>query len=395
MTSYDYIPYDGQITFDLRLNNSYGITVGGLGNGFRVYSPDGADWTSTMADTFSAGWNDRFDFDFKIILRNTDGIASDTVAYSGLISMGTGLENGFNEEAYRITVGPFQENDIGKTICIDSSNFAPPFAGRWEWSDDFGYVSFPPDWDGPHCFTIRGDSITYYGYIYYYDPTLSPPDYRPARNCRIVLWDSDIIGDDSLATAVAESDGSYQIGPVDNSDILGKLDTYLRIYPENEATYLTGAYNGNRVYLQTQTQNDVPGGEYENTFFLTPVASGPFFVADAILDAKQVWEQMRPNDQPPQVQTVWTTNDNMTFYDTTQHALHISDKVDASMALRDTWDRGVIYHEYAHALQHAFGFFFSGGGMHEWLVATSLGTASLEGSATFLANILLDSPVLE
>ena len=45
------LPIDETITYYLRLNNNTGMSMKGITNGFRVYSPDGADWTGTVGDT--------------------------------------------------------------------------------------------------------------------------------------------------------------------------------------------------------------------------------------------------------------------------------------------------------------------------------------------------------
>ena len=43
------------VTFNIRLTNddSYHAAIA---NGWRVYSPDGAEWTTTFPDTISWGW---------------------------------------------------------------------------------------------------------------------------------------------------------------------------------------------------------------------------------------------------------------------------------------------------------------------------------------------------
>jgi len=323
-----------------------------------------------------------------------DGQGADSVIYTGITTSGTGLWPGFNEEAFKITIGPFTEWDIGRTICLDSASRTT----NWYWSDSTGYVALVPGWGGPYCFEVRGDSILYYGYLFYYDSTPGVQSYVPARNCRIDLWDDDQYPnpDDSLATAWTEDNGWFEIGPVENSDIFGTLDIFFRYYAENGAAYVTESYNGARKRVQTPTIDDVPSGEYELYEFLEAAASGPFFVADAVLEARSGWTDLWP-EAPPQVQVVSNTNDNGSHYDPSEQAIHLPAKVDNTRYLPDTWDRDVICHEYSHFLQFTFGFFdlnIPGNPEHHWDGQYGVDRASQEGSATFLANVLLDSSFL-
>jgi len=45
------LPTDNQLDFIIGINNNTGGNVDGITNGFRVYSPDGACWTSLTGDT--------------------------------------------------------------------------------------------------------------------------------------------------------------------------------------------------------------------------------------------------------------------------------------------------------------------------------------------------------
>ena len=54
LSSANTLPINETITYYIRLNNNTGTNMKGISNGFRVYSPDGADWSGTVGDTRSA-----------------------------------------------------------------------------------------------------------------------------------------------------------------------------------------------------------------------------------------------------------------------------------------------------------------------------------------------------
>ena len=79
---------------------------------------------------------------------------------------------GFYEVAFKITIGPIGDAYAGKTLCLDSSFFGG--GGYWSWSCCGGQYVYHPWWDGPHCFTVEPNQLTFLGYLYYLDPV--PPD---------------------------------------------------------------------------------------------------------------------------------------------------------------------------------------------------------------------------
>ncbi len=133
--------------FKLRVTNNTGHTVQGLTNGFRVYSPTGAQWDYVVGDTIG-------DlpplFDLGLTIHQFDGPNSDTIGFGGAVIFGPGLEDGFSQVSYIIKVSPMPEYD-GHQLCIDSSFFPPSGTWLWNLAGAGGYV---PSWDGPHCFTI-------------------------------------------------------------------------------------------------------------------------------------------------------------------------------------------------------------------------------------------------
>lgn len=146
------LPVDQQITFYIRVTNDTPDAQLAMTNGFSISSPDGAVWTTTIPDTLSFGWTfPTFPpfFDIYVIFPvNVDGLLIDTVGFGGLQqSYGTGLPAGFDEVAFKITIGPIDASSHGKTIVLDSTWF--PTIGTWKWNP-----AGPPAWDGPHTYIV-------------------------------------------------------------------------------------------------------------------------------------------------------------------------------------------------------------------------------------------------
>ncbi len=138
---------DAIVRFNIRLNSGdFGHS--GISNGFKVYSPDGATWTTSRGDTVGTIGQSQFDLIFQINNFSNDGAGADTIGFGGASLFGPGLAANFNEIVYQITIGPIPELSLGKTICLDSAFYHP--TGTWKWA---GPQAFPT-WDGPHCFSI-------------------------------------------------------------------------------------------------------------------------------------------------------------------------------------------------------------------------------------------------
>ena len=150
----DTIPVGHPVTFWIRVTNN-NFNHGGITNGFRIYSPDGASWGSTVADTLPLNWKQWFGLIFSINRFDFDGTGADTVGFGGTKLFETGLPAGFDSVSYKITIGPIDAQYHGKTIVLDSSFYRP--IGTWKWA---GPDAFPA-WDGPHVSTI-------------YDPNAGP-----------------------------------------------------------------------------------------------------------------------------------------------------------------------------------------------------------------------------
>ncbi len=139
------------VTFTMRAINNTGDNVVGILNGYRVYSPDEAQWDTLTADTFSA-FASMFDLVFIINEFSTDGSGVDTVGFGGATMLDPGMPDGYDDLAYTITIGPIDSIYDGQIICMDSSWFPPMSA--WQWNNSFATAIYP-DWSGPHCFMVH------------------------------------------------------------------------------------------------------------------------------------------------------------------------------------------------------------------------------------------------
>ena len=141
------------IAFHIRVDNEAIVSrMFGTSNGFRVYSPDGAEWPS-IDGSFTSTWENDTEFD-EVEVVNTfsaDGAGADTIAFSALVDSGAGMPIGYDAVSYTIELGAIDDAHVGKTICLDSAWYPP--SGTWTWSSEFAQARIP-NWDGPHCFLI-------------------------------------------------------------------------------------------------------------------------------------------------------------------------------------------------------------------------------------------------
>ena len=147
----DTIGTNVQVNIRLRVTNNTGDTVRTLTNGFRIYSPNGVDWDTTIASAAPIFFNF---FDIVIAqddLYSTNGMGIDSVLFGGVAIEESGLLDGFDEVVWTITIGPIDIQYHGDTICLDSNSVVPEGSWLWAFSPSEGII---PDWDGPHCFII-------------------------------------------------------------------------------------------------------------------------------------------------------------------------------------------------------------------------------------------------
>jgi hypothetical protein len=181
----DIIPAGDTAIFDLRLTNftewNFNINMG-----FRIWSPDSAEWSyplrdttycvdlgpmwchhmpgpifsidSILADEYYFSYA-RFSTTMHRVYFSPDGAGADTLGYAAAANRDSlGLSANWTGVLFRIPILTRAE-DVGKTICIDSSWFPP--GGSWKWASinigGPGHVT--PDWSGPHCFTLIDCSV--------------------------------------------------------------------------------------------------------------------------------------------------------------------------------------------------------------------------------------------
>lgn len=138
------------ITFHIRIINNTDDAITGFTHGFRICSPDGARWTTTIGDTTGTVGQAQFDLVFSLMAFSVTGSGADTVGFGGAKIYGPGLLPGFDDIAYKVQIGPIGSSYHGDRICIDSSWFPP--GGDWLWA--ISSITVNPDWDGARCFRI-------------------------------------------------------------------------------------------------------------------------------------------------------------------------------------------------------------------------------------------------
>ncbi len=140
------------VIFRFGIANNTGKAIAGFSHGFKVYSPDGAKWGTTGADTTGALGKEIMDGGVFFNGFSLSGSGADTIGVGAFRIMKDGIPSGWSNEAFAMQIGPLTEQQLGKTICIDSTFFPP--GGAWLWSME-GQGQVRPKWDGPYCFTIK------------------------------------------------------------------------------------------------------------------------------------------------------------------------------------------------------------------------------------------------
>ncbi|MCK4372541.1 MAG: hypothetical protein KAW61_05310, partial [candidate division Zixibacteria bacterium] len=136
------------VTFNVHLYNYSENIIKAITNGFRLYSPDGAEWETPVY--YSTGALEPYlDYAFVVNGLGVDGIGEDTITLGGIAMYEPGIPIGFDDVVAKIET-QFDAAQVGKTFCIDSTYFPP--SGYWLWAYTGG--SLIPDWGGPYCWTI-------------------------------------------------------------------------------------------------------------------------------------------------------------------------------------------------------------------------------------------------
>jgi hypothetical protein len=152
-----FVTTERPIFFHLRAQDATVEYIRGLTNGFRIYSPDGAQWTSADGQWTDAVTESHFDFTIETIPTGVTGTGSDTIGFLAAIQYNDGLPPGFDDVMLTIEIGPIASDYEGRHICIDSSWYPSSIDGLWKWVvGPQRDTELFPVWDGPHCFEIAG-----------------------------------------------------------------------------------------------------------------------------------------------------------------------------------------------------------------------------------------------
>ena len=154
---------DSTITFHIRFHNNTGLNIVSSGNGFRIYSPTGANWNTTLGTPTGTVTSEMYENGIYVNTFSITGSGADTVGFGGFKLFKSGIPDGFNEIAWTIEIGPIDPIYHGDQICLDSSFYPPSLEWKWQTDDPCGegdqcQLRFPT-WDGPHCFTIYDCTI--------------------------------------------------------------------------------------------------------------------------------------------------------------------------------------------------------------------------------------------
>ena len=144
-----YLCPSSNIIFKFRIHNDTEYPIKGLSNGFRVYSPDGAQWNNTTGE-WLVDCNVWFDLCCGVNAYGITGSGADTIGFNGSRMVGPGVPPGTDTVAFFIAIGPTSQD--GQTLCIDSSYFPP--AGPWMWGYGSPIGNIAPEWGGPYCYLI-------------------------------------------------------------------------------------------------------------------------------------------------------------------------------------------------------------------------------------------------
>jgi len=136
----------------ITLSYNFGPTnTTGSSNGFKIYSTDGAAWTSTsISNAAAAAALPEMNGGAFTGILSGDGLLEDTASLGSFAISGPGVPAGAVRLAAVISIVPTLASD-GKTICIDSAWFPP--GGDWVWADAGGSVTC--GWlSAPKCYTV-------------------------------------------------------------------------------------------------------------------------------------------------------------------------------------------------------------------------------------------------
>lgn len=126
------------------------LQITGIQNGFSVSSPDGATWQIPILSQLPVYFIS-FNLNAICFVFNAVGYGVDSIYCEAHDSrpIPVGLVPGSASELYYVAT-KFTEDQIGKSICIDSMGIRN---NEWLWAELFGSAPIP-SWGGPYCYEI-------------------------------------------------------------------------------------------------------------------------------------------------------------------------------------------------------------------------------------------------
>ncbi len=134
------------VTFYIRGQNELNDIVYDMQNRFRIFSPDGATWSTPVADTVP-GFSQWLTAPSLVDIEVYDSDADTIYLKASWVPSGS-MPQWFNVSLFKITT-TIDPDQAGKTICFDSCS-----TGAWRWTS---YAFYTPYWEGDHCFTITDE----------------------------------------------------------------------------------------------------------------------------------------------------------------------------------------------------------------------------------------------
>ena len=382
-----YLGCGDTIRFHIGIDNNTGTYIGGMSNGFRIYSQGGAQWDTTTAVIHSSV-SSYFDLVNAVVERNTDGITDDTIGFGHSIMYGPGIPNGFEDTAWTISIGPIDASYVGREICLDSCWYPP--TGTWLWAT----TRYVPTWDGPHCWDIQAASyVDVSGYLFYIDPT--PPaagdSVKPVRNSVVEIWDQDAGGDQKLATVGTNESGFFSKDSVINLDQngTGGQDIYLVVKLNGQDAQVVRK-GGTPYTWTTSVDYNVSGSSYARADTCFSDSSDAAFVADKTHAGHITWYDLGLGFLGT-TNVILDTDTSITGYNPAQDYIFINATDSALTRWPDTWNATTIVHELGHRIAYLFSFCDSGGGNHRIDTIISPEMAAYEGFPNFWSALVADT----
>lgn len=138
------------VVFELRYSAMGTGPIRAMANGFRIYSPDGAEWTvPTVVIEDMYGMQEGFDLFVSDTSIRAATVCEDTIGFSAATFFyDSGIPPDFDETVisfcFELT------GEVGTHICLDTCWY--PNAGTWLWTS--ADQRWAPSWSGPYCWEV-------------------------------------------------------------------------------------------------------------------------------------------------------------------------------------------------------------------------------------------------